>query len=80
LNVTKEFDQCQLFGVGIIVAVGVGVGVFVGITTGVEVAVEEGLTSGIQEVKLIATSKTAVLTFIFIIPMLCKKMPNGVRY
>jgi hypothetical protein len=65
LNVTREFDQCQIFGVGAIVAVAVGI--IVGLTAGVEVAVGEGLADGTQEVKIITISKTAILTFIFII-------------
>jgi hypothetical protein len=77
LNVTKEFDQRQLFGVGIIVAVSVGV--IVGTITGIEVAIGKGLTSGTQEANIIEMSKIAVMTVIFIISMLCKKRPNGRR-
>jgi hypothetical protein len=53
-----------------------GMGVFVGIV----VSVGTTIAAGAHEAKIKAISKTVTMFLIFIDSLLCKELPNGLRY
>jgi hypothetical protein len=72
-------DNVSIGGIGVGVEICVG-GISVKVDIGAAVSVGTTLAAGAQETKIKATSKTVTMFLIFIDTLLCKELPNGLRY